>query len=330
MKCRRCGQRAVLDLKSHNTAFCAPCLFAFMERQVKRAIEQYQMFGPEDRVLVCVSGGKDSLTLWDILLRLGYQTAGLYVDLGIQGYSRRSREKVEGFAGQRGLEVYVVSLEELGSSVEALARRNRRAECAVCGIVKRHFFNRTAVEKGFSVVATGHNLDDEASRLMGNLLHWQWEYLDRQAPVLPAVGERLARKVQPLCRVSERETAAYSLLRGIDYILEECPMSDGATSLRYKQVLNLLEDWMPGVKGNFYHGFLKHKKSLVNSHKDMEKGRGGGIPGACSLCGFFSHMDPCAFCRLIRAQERGTQGHKRGASQRKREWRERSQGDGRG
>ncbi len=312
MKCRRCGQRAVLDLKSHNTAFCAECLFTFMERQVKRAIEQYQMFGPEDRILVCVSGGKDSLTLWDILLRLGYQTGGLYVDLGIQGYSRRSREKVESFAGQHGLEIYVASLDELGSSVEALARRNRRAECAVCGIVKRHFFNRTAVEKGFTVVATGHNLDDEAGRLMGNLLHWQWEYLEKQVPVLPAVGERLVRKVQPLCRVSERETAAYALLRGIDYVLEQCPMSDGATSLRYKKVLNLLEDSMPGVKGNFYHGFLKNRKRLINDHRDLEGPKGRDLPEACSLCGFPSHVNPCTFCRLTRAEGRGTGGKQEG------------------
>ncbi len=318
MKCRRCGEHAVLDLKSHNTAFCAPCLFMFMERQVKRAIEQYKMFGFQDRVLVCVSGGKDSLTLWDILQRLGYQTGGLYVDLGIEGYSRRSREKVEGFARQRGLETYVVSLDEVGSSVEALARRNRRAECAVCGIVKRHFFNRTAVEKGFTVVATGHNLDDEAGRLMGNLLHWQWDYLDRQAPVLPAVGERLVRKVQPLCRVTERETAAYALLRGIDYVLEECPMSDGATSLRYKHVLNLLEDWMPGVKGNFYHGFLKYRKRLMTDQEDIQARREGGAPETCSLCGFPSHVDPCSFCRLAKAEGRDTEGRRRGQSSRDR------------
>lgn len=311
MKCRRCGQRAVLDLKSHNTAFCAPCLFSFMERQVARAIKEHKMFGRKDRILVCVSGGKDSLALWDILLGLGYETAGLYVDLGIEGYSHRSRQKVEAFARKRDLKTFVVSLGEIGVSIEVLARRNRRAECSVCGIVKRHFFNRTAVENGFTVVATGHNLDDEAGRLMGNLLHWQWEYLEKQTPVLPAVGERLVRKVQPLCRLSERETAAYAFLRGIDYVLEECPMSQGATSLRYKEVLNLLEDWMPGIKGNFYHGFLKFREKLKNDLSGPEMRREGEASRVCSSCGFPSLVDPCAFCRLTEPRKAVGRGPER-------------------
>ena len=68
---------------------------------------------------------------------------------------------------------------------------------------------------------------DEAGRLLGNVLHWQMEYLSKQSPVLPAVGDMLIKKVEPLCRLSERETAAYALLRGIDYVIEECPMSRG-------------------------------------------------------------------------------------------------------
>lgn len=299
MKCRRCQSRAIVDIKSHHTAFCQACFLEFVERQVKRAIRDNRMLGKEDRVLVCVSGGKDSLALWDLLLRLGYQADGLHIDLGIKDYSTHSREKVEKFARQRGLDLRVVSLEELGIPIAMLARQNRRPECSVCGIVKRHFFNRSAVEEGYTVVATGHNLDDEAGRLLGNLLHWQWGYLARQRPVLPAMGELLVRKVEPLCRLSERETAAYAILMGIDYVIQECPMSRGATSLRYKEVLNLLEDWMPGTKGNFYHGFLRNLDRLSRAWGDLEQGYEGQDHALrCSGCGSPSFVDPCNFCRL--------------------------------
>jgi len=186
----------VVDLKSHNTAFCRECFFLFVERQVGRAIREHRMLTTADRVLVCVSGGKDSLALWDILQRMGYRTDGLYIDLGIPGYSTRSREKIDQFAAPRGLRPIVVSLGELSIPIPELARRNRRAECSVCGTVKRHFFNRVARESGYTVVATGHNLDDEAGRLLGNILHWQMEYLSKQSPVLPAVGELLVRRVE--------------------------------------------------------------------------------------------------------------------------------------
>lgn len=299
MKCRRCQGRAVVDLKSHHTAFCRDCFVEFVGRQVKRAVREHRMLREGDRVLVCVSGGKDSLALWDLLLRLGYSPDGLYVDLGIEGYSARSRQKVESFASSRGLPLRVVSLSELGISIPSLASRRRRPECSVCGIVKRHFFNKVAVEEGYTVVATGHNLDDEAGRLLGNLLHWQWDYLAKQRPMLPAVGDLLVRKIEPLCRLSERETAAYAILSGIDYVIEECPMSGGATSLRYKEVLNLLEDWMPGTKGSFYQGFLRNLERLSGALVGLKK-EGEKVHQVlkCSGCGSPSFVDPCNFCRL--------------------------------
>jgi tRNA(Ile)-lysidine synthase TilS/MesJ len=262
------------------------------------------MLTTADRVLVCVSGGKDSLALWDILQRMGYRTDGLYIDLGIPGYSTRSREKIDQFAAPRGLRPIVVSLGELSIPIPELARRNRRAECSVCGTVKRHFFNRVARESGYTVVATGHNLDDEAGRLLGNILHWQMEYLSKQSPVLPAVGELLVRRVEPLCRLSERESAAYAILRGIDYVMEECPMSRGATSLKYKEIMNRVEDWMPGTKGNFYQGFLAHSHRFRDPapFRAREAGEGEGA-AVCSRCGSPTFLDPCSFCRLTGTPE---------------------------
>jgi uncharacterized protein (TIGR00269 family) len=283
-----------VDLESHHTAFCTDCFFTFVERQVKRSVSEHRMLQKGERVLVCVSGGKDSLALWEILVRLGHEADGLYIDLGIPGYSERSGEKVARFAGERGLRHTAVSLAALGIPIPELARRSRRAECSVCGTVKRHFFNRMALQGGYAAVATGHNLDDETGRLLGNLLHWQWDYLAKQNPVLPRVGDMLVKRVEPLCRLSERETAAYAILRGIDYILDECPMSRGATSLRYKQILNLIEDWMPGTKANFYHGFLKsaHLFRGVSSAQDPGPAR------RCSACGSPAYLDPCNYCRL--------------------------------
>jgi len=268
---------------------------------VRRAIAEYRMFSREDKILVCVSGGKDSLALWDILLSLGYECHGLHLDLGIDAYSERSRMKAVEFAQKRGCTLRVISMEEMGIPVPKLAKKSRRPECSVCGTVKRHFFNKAALEGGYKVVATGHNLDDEAARLLGNILHWQWEYLAKQRPVLPPVSDLLVRKVEPLCRLSERESAAYAILTGIDYILEECPMSKGATSIRYKHALNILEDSMPGTKMSFYTGFIKNLPRLSRAWEDLHGAIGedsGGSFSRCSECGSASFTDPCNFCRL--------------------------------
>jgi uncharacterized protein (TIGR00269 family) len=98
--------------------------------------------------------------------------------------------------------------------------------------------------------------------LFGNVLHWQTGYIASQAPVLPASpGDGgLARKAKPFCCFYERETAAYVLITSIDYIYDECPYVVGATSLRYKGILNQMEEESPGTKLQFYLGFLRARK----------------------------------------------------------------------
>ena len=98
MKCRKCGAGAVIELPRHNAAFCAPDFKEFFRKQVAEAIRKHKMFTTEEPVLVAVSGGKDSLALWDVLIETGYQTAGLYLDLGIFDYSVESKAKCEAFA----------------------------------------------------------------------------------------------------------------------------------------------------------------------------------------------------------------------------------------
>jgi tRNA(Ile)-lysidine synthase TilS/MesJ len=86
VKCRKCGGAAALELRRHNAAFCSPHFLEFFRKQVAEAVHRHQMFTREEKIMVAVSGGKDSLALWDVLIEDGYQTAGLYLDLGIFDY----------------------------------------------------------------------------------------------------------------------------------------------------------------------------------------------------------------------------------------------------
>ncbi len=322
MKCKRCRQaEAAVELPSHHAAFCPGCFFVFFRRQVTEGIRKLRLLAPEDRVLVCVSGGKDSLVLWDVLIDEGYETEGLYIDLGIDGYSDRSKGKVLAYAASRGKTPIVVELAKEGIPIPEAARCVRMQECSICGTVKRYFFNRVAAEGKFNAVATGHNLDDETARLLGNLLHWQSDHLARQHPLLPGTSGGLVRKVKPLWRVSEIETAAYGFLKGIDYVTEECPMSEDATSLVYKEALSRIEDRMPGTRIVFYQGFLDPSNPLrkrpeaaasadsipmpegapvMDAMRVTEAGAeaDGGTPRECATCGAPTYTETCSFCRL--------------------------------
>jgi len=295
VKCRVCREPAIIDVRRHNANFCVEHFLRLCRDQVAKAIVRHEMLKPTDRVLVAVSGGKDSLALWDILVGLGYEADGLYLGLGIGDYSNSSEGFVRRFAEERGLHLEVVDLEEdYGFNVPEGARAARRVPCSACGLSKRHLFDEVARGGGYDAVATGHNLDDEAAVLFGNVLRWQQDYLGRQRPVLPA-GDGFPRKVKPLVRLGEREMAAYCVLRSIDYMVEECPMAAGNKHLGYKEALNAIEEQSPGSKHEFYFGFLDRVVERFGGASEQD----GRDIGECARCGAPSSGEVCAFCRLL-------------------------------
>ncbi len=292
MKCKKCGGKAVLELRRHNAAFCADDFRAFFRHHAVETVRRWRMFTRDEPVLVAVSGGKDSLALWDVLIAEGYRTAGLYIDLGIGAYSRESKAKCEAFAAEHAAPLHLVAVAELvGAAIPEVRAATRRPTCSACGLSKRYIMNRTALERGFSVVATGHNLDDEAATLLGSTLRWDASALARQTPVLEATHPKLVRRVKPLFRLSERETAAYAFLSGIDYIVEECPYARGATSITHKEILNRLEDASPGSKASFFLNYLDRARGLFQAREVVEL-------RACVRCGQTTTGEVCAFCKL--------------------------------
>lgn len=295
MKCRVCREPAVIDIRRHNANFCQEHFFAHCQEQVRRAIDHFDMLQEGDRVLVAVSGGKDSLALWDLLLELGYEADGLYLGLGIGEYSDDSGVYAREFAAARGLKLVEIDLRaDYGFDVPTGAKALKRVPCSACGLSKRHLFNTAALDGGYDAVATGHNLDDEAAVLFGNVLHWDVEYLGRQMPVLPA-RPGFPKKIKPLVRLAEREMAAYCVLRRIDYQVEECPMAKGNSHLGYKEALNLIEVQSPGTKAQFYFSFLDRIAERFNEGTAAAQDE----LNECSECGAPTTGDVCAFCRLV-------------------------------
>jgi uncharacterized protein (TIGR00269 family) len=295
VKCRVCREPAIIDIRRHNANFCAEHFLRLCRDQVQKAIDEFGMLERGERALVAVSGGKDSLAVWDILLELGYQADGLYLGLGIGAYSDESGRYAREFAERRGAHLQMVDLPgDFGYDIPTGARAAKRAPCSACGLSKRHLFDQAALDGGYDAVVTGHNLDDEAAVLFGNVLHWHTEYLGRQLPVLPA-RPGFPRKVKPLVRLGEREMAAYCVVRGIDYIVEECPMATGNKHLSYKEALNAIEAASPGAKHSFYFGFLARASSRFTGQAEAEQAE----LGRCASCGAPTTGEQCAFCKLV-------------------------------
>jgi uncharacterized protein (TIGR00269 family) len=288
-KCTRCRERALVRLPSHHANFCPDCFDRFFIRAVEKAVKKLEL--DSDRPIgVAVSGGKDSLALWDVLRRLGFDALGLHLDLGIGEFSEASLAAVDNFAASRGLEYRTARLvDEFGHTIHELDRRLPRDTCSVCGQLKRIFLNKMAVDHHRSILATGHNLDDEAGRLLGNLLRRRTRYLEKFHPRLHAAHPKQADRVKPLYRLDEFEITAYVRVHDIRPDAGPgCPFNRGATSRFHKEALELLEDRMPGTKRNFMFGYLKQQNQPLSED----------VFQACRRCGQPTSVDLCAACRL--------------------------------
>lgn len=298
MKCTSCKAQAVVALPSHHAGFCADCFLEFFTRQVEKGIRREKLFTFEDKILVALSGGKDSLALMLQLNELGYNVTGLHVDLAIPGSSQVARAAVERFCDKHSLNLIVKDMQAEGLAIPVVKKQLKRPICSVCGKIKRYFFNKAALDGNFTVLATGHNLDDEISRLFSNVLRWDYSYLADQGPSLPAANG-FARKVKPLFRLTEFETANYAFLKGIDWHYAPCPYSPGATFTFYKTLWSSLEEHMPGRKLDFYLGFLKQGKAAFMARQAEL----GVAIAPCQRCHYPTSSEVCGVCHIRESLE---------------------------
>lgn len=296
MKCKVCKAPAVVALRSHHAGFCPQCYLEFFSRQVDKGIRKQKLFTHDDSILVALSGGKDSLALMLELHRQEYKVTGLHIDLDIPVSSPAARAVVERFCTKHELPLIVKEMAAEGLSIPKVKDRLNRPICSACGKIKRYYFNKTALDEGFTVLATGHNLDDEVARLFSNTIRWDISYLSDQGPLLE--GEHgFARKVKPLWRLTEFETANYAFLMGIENHYAPCPYSGGASFTYHKHLWQQLEEAMPGRKLDFYQGFLERGRPIF-AQREAEQGQ---TLEACERCGFPTSATVCGVCRMKEA-----------------------------
>ena len=287
-KCTRCKKQAIIRLPSHNAKFCRDCFIHFFETAVKRAMKKIGI-SKNTPIMVAVSGGKDSLVLWEILNRLGYKTKGVHIYLGIDEFSEKSIDAIKNFAEQRNLDWVKYDLRDfIGHSMVDIHKKIKRKTCSFCGKLKRQLLDMATITEGFDVIATGHNLDDEAGRLLGNLLGKRLHYVNKMYPYLPSPHPKIPAKIKPLYRVDIKEILIYAELNSIKPVDIDCPLSKGATSRKFKMALDLLENEMPGIKRNFLFSYIDSNKPISTFDKYNE----------CKICGYPTYLELCNLCNI--------------------------------
>lgn len=215
MQCTRCDRKAVFS----DPALCQEHFVADVEAIVAKTIEEYALCTKDDRICVAASGGKDSAAVLVILKKLGYAIEALAVDEGIAGYRDKSLEDLRKLCTEYDIPLKVVSFEEeVGKPLDVLAQGQH--PCSVCGVFRRYLLNKYA--QGYDLIATGHNLDDEAQSVLMNIIKANQAMFYRSHVRTPK-ADGFVPRIKPLFFLSEKRIMAYTLLLGLQVRYGECP-----------------------------------------------------------------------------------------------------------
>jgi len=294
--CSSCGGKPFYTRRYSGEVLCRSCFRRSIVEKTKRTISKYAMLKRGERVGVAVSGGKDSLSLLQVMselsARYAWRLVALSVDEGVHGYRDEALAHAKALADRLGLEQVVVSYEGLyGFSLDkALAWDGRDiSSCSFCGVFRRRAIDEAATKAGVAVVATAHNLDDYVQTFWMNWIHGDvgrigWldpSYSDDSFPV---------RRVKPFMEIYEEEVALFAYESGIPFQSVSCPYMHEGLRSEVRDYLNEMETKHPGVK----NVLLKSGLEII-SHYAPRGGR-GSVP--CSNCGKPSSSGLCSVCRL--------------------------------
>ncbi len=210
-----------------------------LRRQVGQAIADYSMIGPGDKVMVCLSGGKDSYAMLDVLMRLREKSPVPFERVAVNLDQRHP-----GFPGHV-LPDYLTSLGvpfriEVQDTYSVVKRviPEGATMCGLCSRLRRGVLYRVASELGATRIALGHHRDDIIETFFLNLFHGG--RLKAMPPKLVSDdGKHVV--IRPLAYVEEGDLEAYAKLRAFPII--PCDLCGSQEQLQRKQVKAMLREW---------------------------------------------------------------------------------------
>ncbi|MCE4614621.1 MAG: tRNA 2-thiocytidine biosynthesis TtcA family protein [Desulfurococcales archaeon] len=308
-RCRICGKPGYVYVDEYKGYLCKEHYSRFIESKVDRCVKRYALLGGVKRLLIGLSGGKDSTTLSYVLHKLygdKIEMEGIHIDLGIPEYSKESREIVYKLSYLIGINVTYVDLRrEYGFSIKKAAdyyfsKKINRPPCSVCGTVKRYILNKYALENGFNAIATGHNLDDILRFATTNIVTGQILELAKQLPGEESTHPKLVMKIRPLCLISNKEASNYIVANRLPIVKKPCPYKPPEKKLAAMLAgkIEEIESIIPGFKSMYITNLWS---KLIPSIKAKPKKL-----NECKICGMPTSGKVCSFCRIRRilAEER--------------------------
>jgi tRNA(Ile)-lysidine synthase TilS/MesJ len=228
-------------------------------RFIGEAIRDYSMIGPGDRIMIGLTGGKDSLILslaLAVLRRRSPVKFGLSACLIDQTGGSMETAKVKEFMEE--LEIPLLLINHPTFSI--MEEREERSPCSLCSNMRRGILAGRAREAGANVLALGHHKDDAVETVLLNLFYggrfkcWQPTMFMSRTEI---------RVIRPLAYIEERRISLEAARLGLPVTSSCCPYSSDTKRLSAKNLLKEMEKEMPELKSNVIHALRNVKGNDV-------------------------------------------------------------------
>ena len=266
-----------------------------VESKVKETLKKIKL-SKNEKIIVALSGGKDSTFVAYLLKKLGYNIEGFHIDLKIGKYSEDCLNAVKKLCQDLNIKLHLYDIKkEMGSGMCYLRsaiqseEKSKLKNCAICGVIKKYIFNKEARKLKASKIATGHNLDDEAQTFLMNIFKGSPELSANTGIISRNISDKkLIPRIKPLFYVPEDEIKKYSQLKKLPVVYEKCPCALDSYRIQLRQFLNTLSN---KDKENIINNFEKVYDKIPKSSGKIEY---------CEICGEPSRNKICKMCELMK------------------------------
>lgn len=225
----------------------------YVKNHVAKAIGEYQMIDQNDRVLVALSGGKDSLVLLEVLSALkkykflDFELEALHINVEDVAYEAE-RLTLQHFTDNISVKLHV---KNINANIE---ERGKKSPCFVCSWHRRKALFSYAVGHGFNKLAFGHHMDDAVETLLINMAyHANISSLPGKLDMFNGTLQA----IRPLILLTDKDTTEFARIRDYPKLKVACPYEDKTFRQLAKELIRQLETLHPKAKKNLF-------KSLSN------------------------------------------------------------------
>ena len=310
-KCSYCNNSVVIERRYSGENLCPNCFEKNIEKIIYKTISKYKMLNSNDKIIVALSGGKDSFTLLYNLSMIQKnlynpeQLIALTIDEGIKDYRENSIKNAIDICKELNIEHHIISFKEkVGLTLDEIVNikinlLDYKYACNYCATIRRRLLNDGAKELGGNILAMGHNLTDIAETFLMNILYKRFHLIANQylfKEENSRVNQFFIKKITPLMRIPEEEIFLYANIKKFNYYPSHCPYRERDPIIR-KRVLDFIQEckkYSPEIEFNLLNGFLELSAILYNHNEKIEY-------LTCQSCGYPStNASICTFCSYLK------------------------------